>query len=300
VSPLLDIARAARAFDAASLLPLRLAGRRIGWLAPDLTERLAAFAGVFTVGGDGVSLAAALTDPARRTAALATAVGTLVAEGRVTGIRHELYAVRQRFDDPPLFEIERAAARPFGFTTWAAHVNGVTDGGASMWIARRSGAKPIDPGMLDNLVGGGIAAGHGVAETVVKECWEEAGIAAPLARLAQPAGTVSLLRHVPEGVQSETIFVHDLWLPSDFAPRNTDGEVAGFERVAVAELPQRLAEGEFTCDSALVILDFLLRHGHLRPDQPGYDALAAAVRGSAPPAAIRPPTASGGDERRGS
>ena len=29
----------------------------------------------------------------------------------------------------------------------------------SMWLARRSPAKAIDPGMLDNLVGGGIAAG---------------------------------------------------------------------------------------------------------------------------------------------
>lgn len=278
---LLEIARAAHRFEAGRCVPLRLGVTRIGWLAPELAQRLTAFAGVFTVADDGVSLAPALTDPARRTAALAAAVGTLAAEGRITGIRHELYGVRERFDDPPLFGIERAAARPLGFTTWAAHVNGVTDGGASMWIARRSRDKPIDPGMLDNLVGGGIAAGHGVTETVVKECWEEAGIAAPLARLAQPAGSVSLLRHVPEGVQSETIFVHDLWLPADFEPRNTDGEVAGFERVAVAELPQRLADGGFTCDSALVILDFLLRHGHLRPDQPGYDALAAAVRGFA-------------------
>lgn len=281
---LLSIARSARQFDRGGCLPLRLGEAQIGWVARDLADRLAALAGVFRVSADAVAFAPALSEPDRRTAALAVAVGTLVAEGRITGIRHERCAVRSRFDDPPLFEVERAAARPFGFTTWAAHVNGVTDGGHSMWIARRSSSKPIDPGMLDNLVGGGIAAAHGVAETVVKECWEEAGIAAPLARLAQPAGTVSLLRQVPEGVQAETIFVHDLWLPPGFEPRNTDGEVAGFERVDVAELPRRLAEGGFTCDSALVILDFLVRHGHLRPDQSGYDALLAALRGSGSPA----------------
>lgn len=279
---LLPVAQAARRFDASLCRPLRLADQRIGWVPLDLAMRLAGFVGVFGERDHAVALAPALVTPDQRTAALAVAIGTLAAEGRITGIRHERYAVRRHFDDPPLFEIERAAARPFGFTTWAAHLNGVTDGGRSMWIARRSPDKPIDPGMLDNLVGGGIAAGHGVADTVVKECWEEAGIAAPLARLAQPAGTVSLLRQVPEGVQSETIFVHDLWLPPEFEPRNTDGEVAGFERVPVAELPQRVAACAFTCDSALVILDFLLRHGHLRPDQPGYDALAAAVRGFAP------------------
>ncbi len=43
-----------------------------------------------------------------------------------------------------------------------------------MWIARRSPTKPIDPGMLDNLVGGGLAAGLTVAQTLVKEGWEEA------------------------------------------------------------------------------------------------------------------------------
>lgn len=275
---LLAIARSARQFDRDGCLPLRLGESRIGWVTRDLAGRLADFAGVFVVAGDAVAIAPALTDAGQRSAALAIAVEALVAEGRITGVRDERYAVREHFDDPPLFEVERAAARPFGFATWAAHVNGVTDGGRSMWIARRSRDKPIDPGMLDNLVGGGIAAGHGVAETVAKECWEEAGVAAPLARLAQPAGTVSLLRQVPEGVQAETIFVHDLWLPSEFEPRNTDGEVAGFERVPVAELPRRVEAGEFTCDSALVILDFLLRHGHLRPDQPRYDALAAAVR----------------------
>jgi len=37
---------------------------------------------------------------------------------------------------------------------------------------------PIDPGMLDNLVGGGIAAGATVIDTVVREAWEEAGIRA--------------------------------------------------------------------------------------------------------------------------
>jgi 8-oxo-dGTP pyrophosphatase MutT (NUDIX family) len=256
--------------------------RQIGWLTPELAARLASIHGVFEARAGDIVLAPGLDTPNKRTSALTVVVDALVAEGRITGVRNERYAVRRHFDDPALFEIERAAARPFGLTTWAAHVNGVTDSGASMWIARRSAEKPIDPGMLDNLVGGGIASGHGVAETVVKECWEEAGIASPLARQARPAGTVRLLRHVREGVQSEVIFVHDLHLPPGFEPRNTDGEVSAFERVPVARLPERLAEGGFTCDSALVILDFLVRQRHLRPDEPGYHALLEALRHGTP------------------
>src|SRR5918992_1459821 len=70
--------------------------------------------------------------------------------------------------------LERAAARPFGLTTYAVHLNGISFDENNMWIARRSAAKPIDPGMLDNLVGGGISAGSSLEETLVKEAWEEA------------------------------------------------------------------------------------------------------------------------------
>ena len=57
-------------------------------------------------------------------------------------------AASEDFGAPPAFVIERAAARYFGIRTWAAHVNGVVRdaGTASMWFARRSEHKAIDPG----------------------------------------------------------------------------------------------------------------------------------------------------------
>ena len=112
-------------------------------------------------------------------------------------------------------------------STYAAHVNGLVRRGddVAMWIARRSPTKSIDPGMLDNLVGGGIAAGQSVASTVIKEAFEEAGIEAPLAARALAQGTVRICREQPDGLQRETIFVHDLWLPRGFVPSCRDGEV---------------------------------------------------------------------------
>ena len=107
-----------------------------------------------------------------------------------------------------------------------------------MWIARRSATKPIDPGLLDNLVGGGIAAGTSIADTVVKEAQEEAGIPAELASSAQPAGCVRIFREQPDGIQRETIHVHDLSLPPDFEPHNEDGEVAGFRLASIEEVAQ--------------------------------------------------------------
>ena len=79
--------------------------------------------------------------------------------------------------------------------TYATHVNGTTrrDGSTVMWIARRSPRKAIDPGMLDNLVGGGIAAGATIEGTVVKEAWEEAGLASEVALKARLASADRLL-----------------------------------------------------------------------------------------------------------
>ena len=67
------------------------------------------------------------------------------------------------------------------------HLNGIA--GERMWLARRSPTKQIDPGMLDNLVAGGISVGFSARDPLVKEAWEEAGIPAELARKAVASGT---------------------------------------------------------------------------------------------------------------
>lgn len=226
-------------FKASRYVPLMAGGRRIGWLQPELAARLAGWPAVFTSGPEKVVLVDA--------AGLGAVVERLAQEGFIPGWRNERY----RIED--LFDIERAAARPFGLTTAAVHVNGIA--GERMWLARRSPTKPIDPGMLDNLVGGGVSVGFSVEATLVKEAWEEAGIPAELARKASPGGTISVLREVPEGVQSETISVYDLELPAGFRPQNQDGEVSEFKLLTFAEVEREVLAYE----AELVALDYLRR-----------------------------------------
>src|SRR5262249_54489703 len=156
-----------------------------------------------------------------------------------------------------------------GVRTYAAHVNGfvAAAGGVKLWFARRSAAKAIDPGMLDNLVGGGIAAGASVADTVVRESWEGAGIGAAIARPAQPPGALRLKRALPDGLQDETIYIHDLALSAEFRPANQDGEAVEHRLVdlrgATALIAARDGPDVVTVDASLVTLDFLLRHDAL-------------------------------------
>ena len=227
-------------FRSELFVPLALGRKRVGWLRPELAARLGAWPAVFSANAERVVLL--------KPAELAPIVEQLAQEGFIPGWRNERY----RIED--LFEIERAAARPFGLTTQAVHVNGVV-GAARMWLARRSPTKPIDPGMLDNLVGGGLTAGMSAQEVLVKEAWEEAGIPAQLARRAKLGGTASVLREVPEGVQSETVHIYDLELPADFQPRNQDGEVSEFRLLPFAEIEKQ----NLTYEAAIVARDYLRR-----------------------------------------
>ena len=272
--------RRALAPPAAAYLPLRVQGEIVGWLTRERTRRLAAWPACFAVGADGIELAASLATRAERTQALAEVARALAAEGALTAWRDERYAVAAQPGDAPLFELERAAARYFGVHTSAAHLNGVVGSAERwrMWLARRSAAKPIDPGLLDNLVGGGIAAGSSVGDTLVKEAWEEAGMDAALARAARLAGRVRICRDQPDGLQRETIHVHDLWLPPEFRPENRDGEAVEQRLCAPDDVLAAIATDEVTADASLVIVDFLLRHGQVARDDPSFVALDAMRR----------------------
>ncbi|MGE5103487.1 MAG: DUF4743 domain-containing protein [Betaproteobacteria bacterium] len=262
--------------------PVMIGEVDVGRVDDARAKRLAAF-DCFRVTEAAVVLDPALSGPAARSAALASVALSLREDGALPAWRDELYAIAPGFGDAPLAVIERGAARYFGLCTYAAHVNGVIEDGASrMWLARRSPGKAVDPGLLDNLVGGGIAAGMRVSDTLVKEAWEEAAIAEPLARRARAAGIVHARKVVADGLQREILFVHDLALPPDFVPRNTDGEVSEHRLVPLADVARMLGRADgpdaVAVDASLVVLDFLLRHGAIAPDAPGYLALQRLVR----------------------
>lgn len=270
---------AARSFRAAAHLPFLIGGERLGWIGLADVPLLALWPEWFECSGAQVALSASLDTPEQRTAALDQVARTLAEGGRITGWRDERYAIRRDFDAPPLALIERAAARFFGTLSFGVHLNGVVADGLAphLWLGKRSLSKPIDPGKYDNLVGGGIAWGLGVGETLLKECWEESGIPAALAAKATPGRSLHLLLEVPEGVQAEQLFVYDLALPHDFRPANQDGEVSEHRLVSVAEAQRLIAAGALTVDAGLVTLDWLLRNGRLKADAAEAAGFAALL-----------------------
>jgi 8-oxo-dGTP pyrophosphatase MutT (NUDIX family) len=260
--------RAARVFDPSRFLPFVVEGVRIGHVRRDLAALLRAFPRTFTLTEVACGFGRELADVESRSNAIAEVAAELAGQGLLSPWRNETYDITAGDEGACLFRLERAAVRFFGFWARAVHVNGLADlGGAKrMWIARRSPEKAIDPGMLDNMVGGGLASGLSIEQTLVKEAWEEAGVPGELAAAARPAGSMRILREVPEGLHAEIIYAHDLALPKAFVPVNQDGEVAELALWSFDAVHAALAsDAEFTVDAGLVAIDCLLRHGVLDP-----------------------------------
>jgi len=254
------------------LIPFYVRNDAVGWIRPSFAELLRRWPHIFEVNSAYVTLRAKPDTVAGRTEALAEVTRELSRDGVIRGWRDEPVRIAHHYAAPELLRIERAATRHFGMMCYGAHVNGFarSNGLVHAWISRRSANKSIDPGKLDNLVGGRVAAGFSVDETLRKEAWEEAGIPPALLDGLACVGAVRVEYSVPEGLHREVLFVHDLWLPEDFKPANQDGEVAEIRRVPLEEVLQHILAGEFTMDAGTVMIDGLLRQGILAPEDPLY------------------------------
>jgi 8-oxo-dGTP pyrophosphatase MutT (NUDIX family) len=235
----------------------------LGWLQTQHLQALQrALPGVSSAPGV-VRWDAQNLSPAQRSQALALAAQRLREQGLIRGWRDECYsywgAISHDPDvaQPEWFRLERAAFRFFGLRSHAVHINGFTPDGR-MWCARRALSKATDPGRLDNLAAGGLAAGEGILSCAVRELYEEAGIEPGLAQQVQRAGRITTARSEAEGWHDETLVVFNLLLPDGVVPHNTDGEVSGFECLSPAEVMARIRMADFSKDAACVLAQGVL------------------------------------------
>lgn len=274
-----DHIRRCNSYDPARVVPLVAGDRRIGLLLRQNAAALRPFGAVFAVEADCVRLVAT-GDCATVSAAVDGVVEALVVENKVPKWRNETFDVAARWGEPPIFRLDRGAVPFFGVRAYGVHLNGFrrTAAGMSLWIGRRAPDKRVAPDKLDNIVAGGIGDGHGVVETLIKECGEEAALPATLATRAAPAGAVTYRMENDEGIRDDVLFVYDLEMPDGFTPRNTDGEIVGFELMAAGDVIERIrTTDDFKFNVNLVILDFAVRRGLIGPDDPEYLDVASGL-----------------------
>ena len=259
-------------YDPARVVPLLAGADRIGLVRRDNAEALRRFPDVFAVAEDKVALAAQ-GDAAAISRSVDQVVDALVTEKQIPKTRSETFDVAPRWGTPPLFRLDRGAVPYFGTRAYGVHLNGYcwTGGELALWVGRRAPDKRVAPDKLDNLVAGGIGNGYGLIETLAKEADEEAMIPPGLIAQAVPCGAISYRMETALGVRDDVLFVYDLEVPADFEPKNRDGEFTGFALVPAAAVLERIRTSfDFKFNVNLVILDFAVRHGILRPDDPEY------------------------------
>ena len=264
--------------------PFLIGGRQVGWVGPEVLRALTFRPAAFHFDARGVSLAGRLRSPAARSDALEAAVSDLVRAGLIPRLRGERYDVRADPGGPALATLDRSAVPAFGVRAEGVHVNGLVRraDGLHLWVAVRAADKAVDPGKLDHIVAGGIPAGLGPDETLVKEAGEEASIPPGLAATARKVSTIGYVMawDVPgqaRGMRRDTLHVYDLDLPEDFVPRPNDDEVARFELWPIAEVAETVRETDrFKFNVTLVLIDLFLRLGLIPPGR-GAERLRAGL-----------------------
>ncbi len=271
-------------FEVDHFIPFYVNDEQLGWTLKTFAENLKSYPSVFLVAEDSLRLNPDLKTPQQRSDAIAPVLWELHQTGVIDSWVGELYAVNQAFGETPRCVIERAAVSFFGVRGYGVHLNGLVkkQEGVYIWVARRTKDKPFWPGKLDQMVAGGQPVGIGLMENMIKESEEEAAIPKSL---ASEAKFVSELHYCGEGIRGmniDTLYNYDLWLPESFVPRNTDGEVDEFILMSLEEMAQITETSiEFKDNCNLVNIDLLLRHGVINESHRDYEEITSCLYATA-------------------
>ncbi len=238
-------------------LPFRIGTDAVGWLRADFAAALSRVASLAPDADGGVTL------PAERAADL-PAIAEELSRAGVYRLRGEAFDVRVGDETPAITTIDRGAVPSFGITSRGVHCNGLVrrPGGLHVWVARRAANKLLDPGKLDHIVAGGISAGMGPKDTLLKEAGEEAAVPLDLAAQARAVGKIRYDMERAEGLRRDLLYCYDLDLPEDFVPRPSDGEVEAFELWPIGRAFEAVRDGDsFKFNVSLVLIDLFLREG---------------------------------------
>jgi hypothetical protein len=136
-------------------------------------------------------------------------------------------------------------------------------------------SKATYPGLLDQMVAGGQPSALSFDENVRKECEEEASLPPDVLDRIKPAGAVSYRYATPKGLSTKVLMAYDLEMTHGMQPLCSDGEVEEFRLLRVHEVLRSLREDLplWKPNSALVAIDFCVRHRLVDETEPGYAEL---------------------------
>ncbi|KAK9575361.1 hypothetical protein V6000_010018 [Aspergillus fumigatus] len=226
-----------------------------------------------------------------RTQVIHSAIHRMIEAGYtdvLKGWRNERFPV-YRPDGGVILEIERSASALFGIVTsgvqMLCYVKDAKNG-IRLWIAKRSMRKQTYPGMLDCTAAGALSAGESPQSAMILEATDEASLAREIIESGMKyVGTISYFHMKDSSLASsegsstavllpEVEYLYELPLDEGTVPRPRDSEVEDFRLWNVDQVVDALGRGSFKPNSAVVVIDFFIRHGVITPEtEPMYDEI---------------------------
>jgi hypothetical protein len=129
--------------------------------------------------------------------------------------------------------------------------------------------------MLDTSVAGGVRADESPFENIIHEAEEEASIPEDVIKKGvKPVGAITMMgigkgsgKDAGDGlVGAQLLYVFDLQLEEGFELKPGDDEVEAFYLMSVEEVKSAMLRSEFKDNSAVVMMDFFIRHGLITSD----------------------------------
>jgi len=161
----------------------------------------------------------------------------------------------------------------FGIVNYSVHLIAwvTTAEGIKIWVPRRAATKMSFPGMLDNTVGGSLAAGEKPLDGIMRECEEEicldpAYTSANIRACGINSFQLTVTDLLEPACQHQVQYLYEMELRQDIVPKIGDGEVGELNLLSLGELSRAMASGQVKLTCNMTYLAFLIRHGHINAE----------------------------------
>lgn len=244
-------------------------GRHVGYVRPELAEKLVAAAPEFLgqTGARTLSVVAENLTPDQLTERFKALHEKLAASGVLPKPAGELTDVRASIADEPLCQINRNLIFPLGIISRGVHVILQHENGDFV-VAKRSDKVYTFRGCNDISVGGLLPSGKDPWTHVKTEAAEEASLAPEDLKPDGPAMVLGYARNVTGfpvetdgGTNWDEVFYWTVTIPDSVTPAPRDGEVKSFYRMSPEDLIKSLREepGSWKTNSGVMLLEYLAK-----------------------------------------
>lgn len=267
-----------RFVDLTHFTPVYVDHEQIGWTKTDFAKLLGQFDHVWSFNNDRLSLNLALGGFDNISMAVHDVFLEISAQGyfpvkpdySLMGGDDWLPVGQERWTNP-LFKVHRFYSACLGIRRESTMLHGYEDN--QMWLAIRGAGVDADVGCYDMIASGCMTIGQTRQEALYCEAEEECGMPHELMQHVKSGAEIHVMYHLSNGfILDEICHVFDLDTKNLFKPTVVKKlEVDHFELLSIAEVVELIEKTERVKPQiALLLVDFMIRHGHLKPDIPAY------------------------------